>query len=160
METSKEFLRVRLALLHQVPLFPNASQYFYMAHAMYITNTVVIKISLLLQFLRIFKAGYMRLVCLGLLGLVSLWGLGFAIVGWFPCFPVRGYWDRTINARCYGFGFGENPSEFVGTYRAHSASNMVFDVAIFLAPLVLFGRPNLKLKSLLSMAGIFALGAM
>jgi hypothetical protein len=130
---------------------------------LYITNTAVIKISLLLQFLRIFKAGYMRMICLGLIGLVSVWGLGFAFAGWFPCFPVRGYWDRTVAAKCYGFGFGDighDTNEFVAMYRAHSASNMVLDVSIFLTPLILFGRPNLKMKSLLSMAGIFALGGM
>jgi len=99
----------------------------------------------------------MRWTCFLLLGLVSVWGLGFAFIGWFPCFPVKGYWDRTIGAKCYGFGLGD-VDEFINIYRAHSASNMVFDVAIFLTPLVLFGRPNLKVKSLLAMAGVFAFG--
>ncbi|KAF2833912.1 hypothetical protein CC86DRAFT_462160 [Ophiobolus disseminans] len=146
---------------HMLYLKPEAAEnyllYFYVAHAIYITNTAVIKASLLLQFLRIFKAGYMRWTCLGLLALVSLWGLGFSIVAWFPCFPVRGYWQRTTEARCYGFGFS-NVDDFVNIYKAHSASNMAFDVAIFLTPLVLFGRPNLKPKSLLAMAGVFAFG--
>lgn len=102
----------------------------------------------------------MRIICLGLLGIVTVWGLGFSIIGWFPCFPVRGYWERSINARCYGFGFGDSVEEFVDIYKAHSASNMVFDIAIFLTPLVLFGRPNLSYRSLLSMVGIFTLGGM
>jgi hypothetical protein len=127
---------------------------------LYITNTAVVKISLLLQFLRIFKAGYMRTVCLVLLGLVSIWGFAFSIVGWFPCFPVRSYWERLPGSRCYGFGFGNDVESFINMYKAHSASNMVFDIAVFLTPLVLFGRPNLKPKNLLSMGGVFAFGGM
>ena len=117
-----------------------------------------IKISLLLQFLRIFKAGLMRWTCIVLLVAVSLWGIGFSFVSLVPCFPVRGFWDRTINAHCYGYGLS-NVADFVNIYKAHSASNMAFDIAIFLTPLVLFGRPSLKAKNLLAMAGIFTFGA-
>ncbi|CAO2658584.1 Nn.00g063070.m01.CDS01 [Neocucurbitaria sp. VM-36] len=44
-------------------------------------------------------------------------------------------------------------------FKAYSASNMAFDFAIFLTPLVLFGTPNLRLKNVLAMAGVFAFGA-
>jgi len=103
----------------------------------------------------------MRWICLGLLALISVWGIAFSIVGWFPCFPPRAYWKnelRLSGAKCYGFGLGD-VQEFVDIYKAHSASNMAFDVAVFLTPLVLFGKPNLKPKSLIAMAGVFALGA-
>lgn len=93
-----------------------------------------------------------------MLTLVSIWGLGFFIIGWFPCFPVRGAWERNIGARCYGFGLGD-VQEFIAIYKAHSASNMVFDIAIFLTPLVLFTRPSLKRRSLLAMGGVFVFGA-
>jgi hypothetical protein len=44
-------------------------------------------------------------------------------------------------------------------YKAHSASNMMWDIAIFLAPMVLFRTPNLKPKNVLAMAGVFTFGA-
>ncbi|KAF1830682.1 hypothetical protein BDW02DRAFT_633466 [Decorospora gaudefroyi] len=131
---------------------------FYIEHAMYNTNTALIKIALLLQYLRIFKAGAMRWTCIALLVLVTLWGLGFSIAAWFPCWPVAGYWDRTIAATCYGFGFGD-VSSFIATYKAHSASNMMFDIVIFLAPMVLFRTPNLKPKNVIAMVGVFTFGA-
>jgi hypothetical protein len=134
-------------------------QYFYVGHGLYLTETALIKISLLLQFLRIFKAGAMHRTCLILLVLVSLWGLAFFIVGWFPCFPVRGMWDRTIGAKCYGFGLGD-VQEFVTMFKVHSASNMAFDLAVFLTPLILFSTPNLKPKNLVAMTGVFAVGAL
>ncbi|KAF1849755.1 uncharacterized protein K460DRAFT_390421 [Cucurbitaria berberidis CBS 394.84] len=131
---------------------------FYIEHNVYITETALIKVSLLLQYFRIFKAGIMRKICIGLLVLVSLWGLGFSIVGWFPCFPVRGFWQRTIGAKCYGFGFG-NVQSFIAMFKAHSASNMVLDFIIFLTPLVLFRTPHLRVKNVLAMTGVFAFGA-
>jgi hypothetical protein len=124
---------------------------------MYLTQTAVVKVSLLLQFLRIFKAGAMRWVCIVLLVIVTLWGIAFSFVGWFPCFPVRGAWDRQINAKCYGFGL-RTVEEFVMMFRIHSATNMVLDVAIFLTPMVIFRTPRLKVKNLLAMTGIFAFG--
>lgn len=140
----------------------NLEQYllfFYIANGLYLTETAVIKASLLVQFLRIFKKGAMKWTCVVLLVLVSLWGVGFSMIGWVPCLPVRGAWDRRSGAKCYGFGFREK-EEFVLMFEAHSASNMAFDIAIFLTPLILFRTPNLKTKSLLAMAGIFAFGAM
>lgn len=100
----------------------------------------------------------MRWICIGLLVAVILWGAAFAFIAWFPCFPVRGYWDRTVPAKCYAFGFG-NLKEFVMTYKAQSATNMMFDVAIFVAPMILFGTPNLRRKNIIAMVGVFSFGA-
>jgi hypothetical protein len=99
----------------------------------------------------------MRWTCLGLLTVVSLWGLAFAFVGWFPCFPVRGAWEREIGAKCYGFGLG-NLKDFITMYKVHSASNMVLDISIFLTPMVIFGTPKLKVKHLLALIGVFSFG--
>ncbi|KAJ4365122.1 hypothetical protein N0V83_008740 [Neocucurbitaria cava] len=135
------------------------SQFFYLEHNFYVSESSIIKISLLLQYLRIFKAGPMRWTCIALLGLVSIWGLGFFFVAWFPCFPVRGSWERTIGAKCYGFGLGDVQS-FIALFKIFSASNMAFDLAIFLTPLVLFRTPNLRMKTIVAMVGLFAFGAL
>ena len=125
---------------------------------LYLTATALIKISLLIQYLRIFKTGMMRYTCITLLVLVSLWGFIFSIMGWFPCNPVRGAWIRELNAKCYGFGYKDTET-FVMTYTFHASTNMAFDLAIFLIPLVLFGAPNLTTKNVLAMAGVFTFGA-
>ncbi|KAF1921699.1 hypothetical protein BDU57DRAFT_436789 [Ampelomyces quisqualis] len=130
---------------------------FYIENSVYLMQTAAIKISLLLQFLRIFKAGAMRRVCLTLLSIVTLWGLAFAFAGWFPCFPVRGAWQHRIGAKCYGFGLSD-VQEFFIMYKIHSASNMVLDFMIFMTPMVIFKTPTLKVKNLLAMAGVFAFG--
>ncbi|RMZ66284.1 integral membrane [Pyrenophora seminiperda CCB06] len=138
--------------------FVLVAQLYYLEVALYVTNCGIIKLALLFQYLRIFRAGRMRIVCIGLLVVVALWCIGFSITAWFPCFPVAGYWDRALNPRCYGFGFG-NLDGFVNIYTAQAATNMVLDMAIFLTPMILFRTPNLRLKNVMAMAGVFAFGA-
>ena len=101
----------------------------------------------------------MRWLCIVMLCLVSIWGLAFFIMGWFPCFPLKGTWDRQPGDKCYGFGFADFAT-FEAMFEAHTATNMVWDFAIFATPLVLFRTPNLKSRNLLAMAGVFTFGAL
>lgn len=76
---------------------------------------------------------------------------------------MTAYWNRTSypNATCYGFGFDfSKPGDFIGLFTSHTALNMVFDVTIFLTPMVLFTTPKLKRKNIISLAGIFVIGSM
>lgn len=100
----------------------------------------------------------MRWLCLGLLVLVSLWGLAYSIMGWFSCTPPDAYWGRTPGAKCYGFAYTDREN-FIAMFQAHSATNMFFDLAIFATPLILFRTPNLKFKNMLALAGVFTFGA-
>jgi hypothetical protein len=135
-------------------------QYFYAENALYCSQTAVIKISLLLQYLRIFKAGKMRWITIGLLVIVTLWGLAFSLLAWVPCYPVQRFWDRFDHpdAKCWAFGF-QDIEGFVAAFVAHTTLNMVFDFAVFLVPMVLFSKPNLRLKNIIALAGVFVIGA-
>jgi len=81
------------------------------------------------------------------------------VVGWVPCWPVRGAWQRNIGAKCYGFGLG-SVDEFIMIFKIHASSNMVLDLLVFLTPMVIFKTPTLKVKNLVAMAGVFTCGAM
>ncbi len=133
-------------------------QLLYLEKSIYMTEATFIKLSLLLQYLRIFKSGIMRLICIVLVVITSLWGLIYFVLGWFPCFPVRAAWERTIQATCYGFGYND-PKSFTETYVSHASSNMALDLIIFVIPLVLFSTPNLNPRNLIAMAGMFFCGA-
>ncbi|KAF2677194.1 hypothetical protein K458DRAFT_481444 [Lentithecium fluviatile CBS 122367] len=135
-------------------------QVFYAENAIYITETAIIKISLLLQYLRIFKAGTMRWICISLLCIISLWGVTYATLAWLPCWPVRAFWNRLEmpDAKCWGFGFADLNS-FISLFESHTALNMVFDFTVFMTPMVLFSKPNLRMKNAFAMAGIFVTGA-
>jgi hypothetical protein len=134
--------------------------WFYVANAAYIMTTVCVKLSLLCQYLRLFREGYRRPLVITLLTLVSLWGGAFTFMAWFPCFPVHGFWNKRMSppARCYGFGY-RTLDEAKNTLFAFSGSNMIFDVAIFLIPLTEYFKPGLRRKQILAMTGLFALGS-
>jgi len=102
----------------------------------------------------------MRWVCIGLLAIISMWGIAFSLLSWIPCYPVQRFWDRFDypDAKCWAFGFADLEG-FVAVFISHTAMNMVFDFIVFLVPMVLFSQPNLRMKNVVAMAGIFVIGA-
>ena len=133
--------------------------WLYITNGAYNTTTGLIKISLLLQYLRLFREGIRRIVCIVLLVMVICWAMAFAFMAWFPCFPVSGFWDRTKAAKCYGYGY-RSTLETKHLMLAFSATNMIFDVSIFAIPLTEYFRKDLRRRQVLAMTGLFTLGAM
>jgi hypothetical protein len=135
--------------------------WFYVANAAYVMTTIFVKLSLLFQYLRLFREGYRRTISLTLLAIVILWGTAFIFMAWFPCFPVSGFWNKRMvpPAKCYGFGY-RTMDEAKNTLFAFSGSNMILDIAIFLLPLTEYFKPGLSRKQVLAMTGLFAFGSM
>jgi hypothetical protein len=82
-------------------------KYIYLNQAAYYMCAGLVKISLLCQYLRMFRSGALRKLCLGLLVFTSIWTVYWNMQGWLPCFPVSGYWNRqqTPAPKCtYLFG--------------------------------------------------------
>jgi hypothetical protein len=136
-------------------------KWYYVANAGYTSTTVCIKLSLLCQYLRLFREGYRRIITLIVLVMVVLWGCTFIFMAWFPCFPIRAFWDKISvpDAKCYGFGY-RTAEEAKNTLFAFAGSNMSLDILVFLIPLTEYLQPNLKRKQVLAMTGLFAVGFM
>ncbi|KAF2102594.1 hypothetical protein NA57DRAFT_20821, partial [Rhizodiscina lignyota] len=98
----------------------------------YVSSTAFIKISLLLQYLRVFEAGtytYRFTQCI--LVLVSLWGFAFLFISLFPCFPSpSAFWEMTYKG-CYGFA-SPNWVTLTNMIKGHSASNFCLDILVLL----------------------------
>lgn len=137
---------------------PTLMQYLYVTNAAYHTTTVFIKVSLLLQYLRLFRQGTLRYITIGLLILITAWGICFSFLAWFPCIPVSGFWHRTADSKCWGFGF-RSMGEARRTLFTFAGTNMLFDIVIFMIPLTEFFRPGLKRKQILAMIGLFTMGS-
>jgi hypothetical protein len=148
-------------LVFIIDIFEQTMIWYYVTSAAYVTTTVCIKLSLLFQYLRLFRGDYRRNLVLGLLAIVVLWGSGFMFMSWFPCFPVSGYWNRYLvsGATCYGFGY-RTVKEAKESLFAFSGSNMALDLVIFLVPLTEYSRPGLDRKQVLAMTGLFGFGVM
>jgi len=116
------------------------------------------KLSLLLQYLRIFDRGTpVHRLCIGLSGLVILWGLGFSVMAWAPCFPVHAYWDlQPADAKCYGFGDGSNRTAYV----LHTAINMLFDMVVLAIPATLYIGKIAQSKTRIGMLILLFMGVL
>lgn len=134
-------------------------KYLYVTNAAYHTTTALIKLSLLLQYLRLFRQGTLRYICIILLAIVAAWGLAFSFLAWFPCLPVSGFWNRTAQSKCYGFGYSSAREARI-TLFVFAGTNMFFDTVIFLIPLTEYFRPGLRKKQVLAMTGLFAMGSL
>ncbi|KAL5395152.1 hypothetical protein PMIN04_008225 [Paraphaeosphaeria minitans] len=146
-------------LIYILGTLPTAMKWFYVANAAYTSTTVCIKLSLLLQYLRLFREGYRRTATLIFLAIVTLWGGTFSFMAWFPCFPVSGFWNKTMvpPATCYAFGY-RTLDGGTNTLFAFAGSNMSLDILIFLIPLTEYFQPSLKRKQVLAMTGLFGVG--
>ncbi|KAF2503359.1 hypothetical protein BU16DRAFT_521943, partial [Lophium mytilinum] len=145
------------------------SDYFYYvfgANSCYIVSATLIKLSILLQYLRLFEESsnkWARRSCFIMLGVVSCWGIAFFFTQLCGCTPIKANWDLDIKgARCVMFGSKE-PKELFAAFAGHAASNMLLDILILLLPVPFLSTIRLEGKrkkgiiSLLVIGGIVAI---
>jgi hypothetical protein len=132
---------------------------FYIADGSFITTVALIKLSLLLQYLRIFEKGLLRWVCLVTAGLVIIFACVYSFMAWFPCIPnIESYWDWTReNRQCYGYG-SLYQADHYHTFLSHSIINIFLDIIILVIPIPLLFRPNTEMRTRLGILGLLFLG--
>ena len=105
-------------------------------------------------------------------------------MAFFPCFPIRAYWDWSVtDAKCYAFGtmnvslpLNDGYSEKVLTftiysgakvreplaaaYESHSVINMVFDIAVLTVPIPMCFRQDRSKREHFAAAGLCTLGSL
>jgi hypothetical protein len=139
--------------------FETTMKWLYVASSCYALTTTFVKVSLLCQYLRMFQSGRIRTICYVLLVLVSIWGFAYCFLSFFPCIPVRGFWDRTlVTAKCFGVGFGSANSAR-SSFIIFAATNMAFDTIIFFLPMVEYIKMGLGRKQVMALIGLFTLGS-
>lgn len=108
----------------------------------------MIKISILLLYVRVFQSTWLRKVSKIMLGVVvvlSLWTVGSHIFG---CIPVHGFWDVTANATCL-----PRYTWYIG-----AGINIITDFAIFFMPLTVVRAMRLPTRKKVGLYAVFALG--
>ncbi|KAJ1323538.1 hypothetical protein MN608_10782 [Microdochium nivale] len=150
----QHFLKLSIPTMSQFML------HFYIINASYATSTAIIKIALLLQYLRIFQRGT-KIYNFTVLVLVftALWGLVYSVLAWVPCRRPSKYWSLSLDETCYGFG-STDASQLVATYESHTGINMALDLILLAIPLRLFWTDAGATRAQrLRLLGIFSLGA-
>ncbi|OJD36364.1 uncharacterized protein BKCO1_12000177 [Diplodia corticola] len=135
--------------------------WFWAGTISYFWATTLIKVSLLLQYLRLFeKRSRTYFIIIGLIVLISLWGFTYSSLLAFACSPVNKFWEYTRPGKCFGFGAGANdPKTFFTAFATHSATNMAFDIIVFAFPIFSLSAMDLEGKRKYAIAGLAALGA-
>jgi hypothetical protein len=124
----------------------------------YAATIVTSKISLLLQYLRLFEKGLVNFACKGLLIAVSIWGFVFVFMSVFPCFPVEGFWNFEITAKCYGLGFSDYISVRTSLI-VFPSLDMLFSILIYFLPLSLYWKSGLASRQVIALVGLFVSGS-
>ncbi|KAK3321791.1 hypothetical protein B0H66DRAFT_180863 [Apodospora peruviana] len=136
---------------------------FYIMNATYCMSTALIKMSLLLQYLRLYRPGTaLYNICRGLLVFIALWGIAYSIMAWVPCVPVPTYWTHLYNpteeVKCYAYG-SQLVSVFTATYESHAALNLVLDLLVMALPIPLYFQVDTPLKTKMGLVAIIVMGA-
>ena len=104
----------------------------------YLAATVLIKISLLAFFLRVFPNYAFRMTCKVMIGICVAFGLSFLFALTFQCSPLNYAWERWD-----GEHTGSCINIYVGGF-LHAAINMVLDLIILLMPMPLLWKLQLS----------------
>ena len=122
-------------------------------------SVTFIKVALLFQYLRMFKAGSKcRLLCKCLIVIIPIWGLAFCLFYWIPCIPLAAYWDFSItDAKCWGFGSRQG-GEFGRFFVSQAISTCVLDFIVFILPVRLYFKPDTQKKTRVALLCLFVLG--
>ncbi|OCL07747.1 hypothetical protein AOQ84DRAFT_389317 [Glonium stellatum] len=136
--------------------------YVYAANVTYCLSTVFIKISILIQYLRIFNQSYhyvARRTCIILLVVISCWGIAFFLISLLGCIPIAKNWDLSITSgHCVMFG-SKDPTMLFGAFVSHAASNMFFDILVWILPIPFFKTLKLREKQKKGVVALITLGA-
>lgn len=138
-------------------------QSFYVFNGSYATSTALIKVSLLLQYLRLYQRGsLLHNTCRVLVLFVGLWGAAYSILAWVPCVPVSDYWtviyeQDMSGVRCYGYG-SQYVGAFTATYESHAAINMLLDLVVMGLPIPVYFDQGARGRTRMGLVGILAMG--
>ncbi|KXJ90456.1 hypothetical protein Micbo1qcDRAFT_70681 [Microdochium bolleyi] len=132
---------------------------FYICNASYQLSNMLVKLSLLLQYLRLYESGPIRVFTKAMFGIVLVWGLTFSLLAWIPCHPVSDYWTWGPQRNCWGFG-SDHLNHFIATYWTQSASNMLFDIIVLAIPLPQYFNKDINRQTRRGLLGLFLLGGL
>ncbi|KAL4880274.1 hypothetical protein BJY04DRAFT_219272 [Aspergillus karnatakaensis] len=125
---------------------------FAIATILYPPCIALIKISMLLLYLRLFPGYYIRLATLTTLAITSCWGIIYTLMGVFQCKPREYMWERWD---------GEHKGQCLDQHAilmSHAIINIVLDVVVIALPLPTLLRLNLSLTKKVGVCMMFVIG--
>lgn len=130
-------------------LLTDYEQCFYVTVVFYTASLLFLKVTLLLQYYRIFSVQTYRRIYIGAIVLVSCWGISQLLIGIFMCTPIAGFWDKSLNPKCIP-NFPQ--------YYINAAGNIITDIMVFVLPMPVIKHLNLPQRQRILLYGIFSIG--
>ncbi|KAJ5460752.1 uncharacterized protein N7458_002304 [Penicillium daleae] len=122
---------------------------FWASVPIYQSSLITTKLSILLQYRRVFSTPRMRLACNLLIGFLALYGTWTVVSAWANCVPLAKFWDDTIP----GFCFNKEALWF-----SNSAIHILTDILILIYPMPVLKSLQLPKRQKVALMGVFALG--
>ncbi|KAJ5923217.1 hypothetical protein N7454_008462 [Penicillium verhagenii] len=123
---------------------------FWASVPIYQTSLISTKMSILLQYRRVFSTTpRMRLACNLLIGFLVIYGAWTIISAWVNCIPIAKFWDPTVA----GFCFNKEALWF-----SNSAIHILTDLLILIYPMPVIRSLQLPTKQKYALMAVFALG--
>ncbi|KAK5654657.1 hypothetical protein OQA88_6980 [Cercophora sp. LCS_1] len=126
-----------------------ASAAFYSSIVVYNVAVCLTKISIVLQYRRIFIQTFLRHVTLGFLVLLSAWGITLSVMLPLVCTPVESFWNPAVPGRCMNFKT---------VWYVMAGVNVATDFALFIMPIPVVTSLQLPRRQKLMLLAIFGLG--
>ncbi|KIH93380.1 hypothetical protein SPBR_04202 [Sporothrix brasiliensis 5110] len=124
-------------------------RYFFLSLVWYNVTLVVVKLSFLAQYYRVFSIPSIRRIIIGFMFVVGAWSLSQVFITIWGCSPVAKFWDQALPGRCLALF----PQMYI-----NAAGNIASDVAIFCLPIPILKSLNLRRQQKVLVMAIFGLG--
>lgn len=125
---------------------------FWASVPIYQTSLISTKMSILLQYRRVFSTTpRMRLACNLLIGFLAIYGTWTIISAWANCVPLKKFWDPSVP----GFCFNKEALWF-----SNSAIHILTDLLILIYPMPVIRSLQLPSRQKFALMGVFALGGL
>ncbi|KEQ98823.1 hypothetical protein AUEXF2481DRAFT_1655 [Aureobasidium subglaciale EXF-2481] len=115
----------------------------------YLAGLTLTKLSILLQYMRIFKDRLIRRIIIGMLVFVAFFGVWAILGSFFLCTPVHYFWDRVGEAKCMNLK---------AKWFVDAAVNIITDLIILSMPMPYLKGLNLPKRQRVGLIVVFALG--
>ncbi|KAI4727038.1 hypothetical protein E4T49_05163 [Aureobasidium sp. EXF-10728] len=122
---------------------------FWASVPVYQASLSLTKISILLQYRRVFVGSDIQRIIAGSICVIIVYGLWSVLSTAFMCTPVSYFWDTSIGGHCLSR---------MGVWFANASLNIITDVVICLMPVPVLNRLRLPRKQKYALIAVFCLG--
>ncbi|CDM35154.1 hypothetical protein CBS147339_7059 [Penicillium roqueforti] len=129
--------------------FKTQMLYFWASVPIYQTSLISTKMSILLQYKRVFSTPHMRRACWLLIGFLGFYGAWTIISAWANCVPLAKFWDPTVPGFCL---------DKKALWFSNSAIHILTDTLILIYPMPVLKSLQLPKKQKFALIAVFALG--